>query len=105
MIEFIRDNISEEELLAQLAEEAAELGHAALKMRRVMDGRNPTPVRLSEAYANLQEEIADVQLVLEVLVLEVLGLDGYAQHAEARQAKLDRWVGRLREGAGGSDGC
>jgi NTP pyrophosphatase (non-canonical NTP hydrolase) len=100
MIEFIRDNLSEEELLAQLAEEAAELGHAALKMRRVMDGRNPTPVRLSEAYANLQEEIADVQLVLEVL-----GLDGYAQHAEARQAKLDRWVGRLREGAGGSDGC
>lgn len=93
MIDFIRDALPEEELLAQLAEEAVELSHAALKLRRVMDGRNPTPVRLSEALANLQEEVSDVLLLL--LVLDIDFDD--PSIVRAGMEKLDRWVGRLRE--------
>lgn len=98
MIEFIRDAVPEEELLAQLAEEATELTHAALKLRRVMDGRNPTPVRFSEAWNNFQEEIADV-----LLCLQVLGVDAEpAAYRYSIEAKLDRWVGRLRAA---EEGC
>ena len=43
-IDVIREILPQEELLAQLAEEASELAHAALKLRRVYDGRNYTPV-------------------------------------------------------------
>lgn len=100
MIEFIRDQIPEEELLAQLAEEATELAHAALKMRRVVDGKNPTPVRLSEAWANLQEEISDVFLCLTVL--EINPVD--QEYLVSMQKKLDRWVGRLREKEDGAYG-
>ena len=57
-IEYVRNTLSKEEQLAQLAEECAELGKAALKLRRVYDGRNPTPVTRPEAFNNLVEEIA-----------------------------------------------
>lgn len=100
MIEFIRDQIPEEELLVQLAEEASELAQAALKMHRVIDGRNPTPVRLSEAWANLQEEISDVFLCLTVL--EVNPVD--QEYLVSMQNKLDRWVDRLQKKEEGSYG-
>lgn len=91
MIEFIRDHLSDEELLAQLAEEAGELAHAALKLRRVYDGKNPTPTGLNEACANLHEEIADVMNCLRVLGYSIE--PGTYQHA--MDEKLDRWAGRL----------
>lgn len=93
-MQYIVDCLSNEELLAQLAEEAAELGHAALKLRRVYDGTNPTPVPKEDALKALMEEIADVQLVLETL-----GLDANPRYAEIRQAKLDRWAQRLDWGS------
>jgi hypothetical protein len=94
MIEYIRDQLSQEELLAQLAEECMELGQSALKMRRVLDGSNPTPVSLSAAFANFEEEIADV-----LLCLKVLGVDDsdFAKYEGAMEGKLARWAGRLRE--------
>ena len=49
----IKDIIQETEILALLAEEAAELAQAALKLRRVLDGTNPTPVTETEARRNL----------------------------------------------------
>lgn len=92
MIDLIREKMSQEELLAQLAEEAAELGHAALKLRRVYGGVNPTPVKRSEAFAALKEEIADV-----LLLVEVLGLNRHRFEFERiGQAKLERWVQRLQ---------
>ena len=93
MIEFIRDQLPDEELLAQLAEEASELAKAALKMRRVLDGRNPTPVRMSEAWANLQEEIADVLLCLQVLDINTDETEYQVTIGE----KLNRWASRLSE--------
>jgi NTP pyrophosphatase (non-canonical NTP hydrolase) len=95
MIEYIREQLSQEELLCQLAEEASELAQAALKLRRVYDGSNPTPVKRSEAFDNLKEEIADVELVLMVL-----GYDRSMLISEKHKrmgAKLIRWANRLKE--------
>lgn len=94
MLAFIREKVPMEELLAQAAEEAVELSHAALKMRRCMDGKNPTPVRLSEAVANLEEEIADVLLCLETLGYDMRELSRYRAMMDA---KLERWAGRLMD--------
>lgn len=87
----IREKLPQEELLAQLAEEAVELAHAALKLRRVYDGTNPTPIKRSDAFANLLEEIADVQLLITVLDLGIHKLECCRIEA----AKLERWVTRL----------
>lgn len=98
MIEYIREQLSQEELLCQLAEEASELAQAALKLRRVYDGSNPTPVKRSEAFDNLKEEIADVELVLMVL-----GYDRSMLISEKHKwmdAKLIRWANRLKERSG-----
>lgn len=93
-IEFIRENLSQEELLTQLAEECAELSKAALKLRRVYNGDNPTPVRRSDAFDNVIEEIADVYLSVMVL-----GLDApvYAHKIyKIMESKLSRWEQRLK---------
>jgi hypothetical protein len=95
-LEYIRESVPHEELLAQLAEEATELAQAALKMRRKLDGRNPTPVPLSQAYDNLTEEIADVRLCLRVL-----GFDPSApNYNKMEERKLRRWADRLRKARG-----
>ena len=60
-IDYIRSCLSGEEILAQLAEEAAELSQAALKYRRALDGTNPARIGSDEAYADLLDEIADVE--------------------------------------------
>lgn len=54
-------------LLEQLAEESAELAQAALKMARKIRNENPTPKSHADCVANLQEEIADVELCISVL--------------------------------------
>ena len=93
-IEAIRAALPEDELLAQLAEEAAELAHAALKLRRSINGINPTPVMPTQAEANLIEELADVRLCAEVLdrgTRIVNQIDGIAT------SKLGRWAKRLED--------
>ena len=92
--ETIQKKVPQTELLALLAEEAVELAHAALKLRRVYDGTNPTPTPHGVAYANFKEELADVGLIVSVL--------GYV-HADPeitriQQTKLKRWLQRLGEG-------
>lgn len=79
--------LPETEVLAQLAEEAAELAQAALKLRRVLDGTNPTPLSESEARAALAEERTDVSLCVDLLQIEV--------DKELYRKKHDRWRGRL----------
>lgn len=91
MILHIRRQLKDEELLCQLAEECSELAQAALKMRRVMTGTNPTPVTADEATMAINEEIADI-----LLVLRVLGFPYEARDVELIQnRKLSRWVQRL----------
>lgn len=78
------------ELLAGLAEEASELAHAALKLRRVFDGRNPTPVGEDQAMENLYEEIADVQLYVSMLDLNRYDI------SSLMESKRKRWEKRLQ---------
>ena len=99
MMFYILERLPRQELLAQLAEEANELGHAALKMRRAIDGRNPTPVTLEEAQEMLEEEAADV-----MLCFLLLGIDWNDPAFGNRVAgKITRWVKRLRESEGDGD--
>ncbi len=93
-ISFIQEKVSQEELLCQLAEEASELAHAALKLHRIYNGTNPTPTKRSDAFENLKEEIADV-----ALLVYVCGLDKYfVEYGKTMTAKLDRWCNRLTAG-------
>lgn len=76
-----------------MAEEATELAHAAMKLRRAYDGSNPTPMTKGEAIDNLIEEIGDVFLYLEVLGFPV----DPEVYRKDMDAKLERWVRRLKE--------
>lgn len=87
------------ELLAQLAEEATELAQAALKLRRVVDGKNPTPVTYDDALENLLEEVADVDLVLAVLGL----CESFEDEYTRIKTKMARWETRLN--ASNPDDC
>ena len=93
-LHYIRENLGVSELLAQLAEEAGELAHAALKLRRVYDGKNPAPIHPDEAFENLLEEIGDVDNCLEALELDD---PKYAiQMHRNKEEKIKRWAWRLR---------
>ncbi len=79
-----------DEIYAQLAEEAAELAHAALKMRRVINRKNPTPVDADDAFESVLEEANDVLAVLDVL---------HIPRDDWRVCqKLNRWKERLKNG-------
>lgn len=51
----VSDILPKTEILAQLAEEASKLAQAALKLRRALDGTNPTPKSVEECLENIQE--------------------------------------------------
>ena len=89
----IMEYMGEPEMLSQLAEECCELGQAALKLRRVLDGRNPTPKTEEDARRDLIEEAADVYNALGFL----LGVDEHIQAYNIIQQKKDRWLGRIEE--------
>lgn len=86
----IRRYLPGEEILAQVAEEAAELGHAACKLRRALDKTNPTPVSMKEALENFYEEWADCSLAVQTLGVDA----GVIQ--EIRLSKSHRWLKRLK---------
>lgn len=87
LINAVRMKMSTRTMLEQLAEEAAELSQAALKLIRTMNDENPTPVTREEAEANLVEEASDVMLVLETLCVSI--------DRELQLKKIIRWWQRL----------
>ena len=87
----IKQHLPQDELLAQLAEECAELSQAALKLRRALTGINPTPVAADEARRNLVEEAADVYNVLGLL----LEAEDNAEIYSIIRRKKERWLKRL----------
>lgn len=89
--EKIKQHIPQDELLAQLAEECAELSQAALKLRRALTGINPTPVTVEEARKNLVEETADVYNVMGLL----LDAADNAEIYSIIRRKKERWLKRL----------
>lgn len=88
-IESISSRYETKTLLDQLAEEATELAHAALKASRILRAENPTPVTPHEAESMIIEEWTDLCLVADVIGLN-LDEDIY-------DAKLKRWQSRLSE--------
>ena len=63
------EKIGEAAMLEQLAEEATELAHAALKLARIERGENPTPVLKEDAMDHIIEEYTDVVQCAEELSL------------------------------------
>lgn len=84
-------------MMEQLAEEATELAHAALKAARAMRGENPTPVTRAEAEGNLREEYTDVVQCAQELNLDV----DYMQI----QAKKERFKERINAAGYMKMGC
>lgn len=92
---YVRARLGELELLTQLAEECAELSKAALKLRRALDGKNPTPVQWEDAFDNVIEEIADVFLCVSVLQYDTEEIQ--SKISAICDKKLTRWTNRLKE--------
>lgn len=86
----VRLVLSDRDLLEQLAEEAAELSQAALKMIRAYKlSDNVTPISRDEAMKNLREEMSDV-----VSVYWLLSDDERYSFVE-ENPKFERWAKRL----------
>lgn len=97
-VEIIREKLDYSELLAQLAEEAAELSQAALKLRRTLSSVNPTPVSVGEAVDNVLDELADVSVCVDALRLN--GPTESRRIAGIAEIKMSRWATRLTESGG-----
>ena len=100
-IEFIAARLSREDILCQLAEEAAELAQAALKLCRVIIGTNPTPISYDKAYDDLIEEIADVNTAVMAFTLG----DADDDIAMIAKEKSARWAERLKAIEGANTNC
>ena len=85
----VRDKVSMPALYAMLAEEAAELAHAACKAFRYTEGSNPTPLTSDDIYDMLIEEFSDVALIADIL--------GIHPDEDIMQAKMQRWEERLSD--------
>ena len=94
----IVERIGKPALLEQTAEECAELAHACLKEARRLRGENPTPKSTPECWLAISEELADLQLCMELLEGAGYGQDPVAA-ADQRAAKLLRWRDRLDKAA------
>lgn len=88
----IKSHLSRAELWGQLAEEAAELAQAALKMQRLCLGRNLPRKSAEDCIAAVVEEHADVALCFEALEWQ----DREARR-NVRNYKLHRWAEILRK--------
>lgn len=95
-IDYIAKNISEGDILCQLAEEASELAHAALKLKRAIEGTNPTPVSKYEAMKNLVEEMVDINLCSEIIEEKFSDSLPVDWGDEIHINKADRWCQRLK---------
>ena len=86
----VKEKMPVNELLAGLAEECSELAQAALKLRRVFDQTNPTPMDEETAKDRFFEEVADVQLYLKMIDIP------WNYVKEIAIEKNKRWANRLK---------
>ena len=73
--------------LEALAEESSELTQASLKLIRAIGNGNATPKTIEECKANLNEEIADILMVLDVLEIALPNIQ--------MNSKWERWYNRI----------
>lgn len=91
----VSDILSKTEILAQVAEEASELAQAALKLRRALDGTNPTPKSVEECRKAFEEEYADV--VNCIIALDCMDDAAFDRMQKMQHEKEIRWLSRLKE--------
>lgn len=98
-LEYIAANLSDEDILCQIAEEATELAQAALKLRRAISQTNPTPMTVGEAVDNLFEEYGDTVGAFRVWAKKNnLDNEIYETSNKNIESKYDRWSDRIKEG-------
>lgn len=99
MTEKVCDNIISSlgtcEILCQLAEEASELAQAALKLRRAIDGKNPTPKTVEECRDAIIEEIADIEVCK--YLLGFCNTEVCDEVLKIFDRKKKRWAERISE--------
>ena len=96
--DYIKRTTPRHEVLAQLAEECAELGQAALKLRRTLDpDASPTDVSEDEAEINFREEVADVLLCIGIALDNDVQVKATLDIANTMIYKRERWAKRIRE--------
>ncbi len=85
----VQETLTERDLLEQLAEEAAELSKAALKLIRASGmNNNVTPVSREQAAENLLDEFRDVMIAAEALGI-------WAGDHRMDSHKWQRWAERV----------
>lgn len=87
----IKERLPRTELLAGLAEKASGLAQAALKLRQVLNGSNPTTVAEKQAVDNLIEELGGVLCCAEAVITP----EQVDQVKEVCACKRARWARRL----------
>lgn len=80
-------------VLEMLGEEGSEMTHASLKWARQLRGENPTPKTEEECRDALLEEMADVQLMIDLLTMS--GIIGDAEIRTRMGKKMLRWLDRM----------
>lgn len=82
-------------LLELTAEECVELAHACLKLARVIRQENPTPVTSDEAIANVEEEIADIDICIDELIKsQIINIKNLL---DVKRFKMERLDSRIKE--------
>ena len=98
-LRYIAENLSEEDILCQISEEAAELAKAALKLRRAITGTNPTPVTVYEAIDIFIEEYGDTVVACVAYFMKHDLIDRkHVDILEQNNPKYSRWAQRIKEG-------
>lgn len=95
-ISYIIERQDTAEILAALAEEAAELAQAALKLRRALGSGSPTPIGKDLALQSLIEEMGDVECCSKV-ICAALSICPTKDIEPAATAKLHRWAQRIEK--------
>ena len=93
-LSYIAAKVSQQSRLMQVAEEAAELIQASMKLARIKAGDNPAAVSRDEALRSLVEEIADVKNSIDALQMDDILPSGDIEEVE--RVKLDRWFERVK---------
>ena len=92
-LSYIYDTLLDDDLKLQIIEEASELIQAICKMRRAINGTNPTPVSIMDAQKAVYEEIADTLVAIEAS----LDTSEQAGVSAIQRAKAERWASRIKE--------
>ena len=96
-LDYISVHLTARDLLEQLAEEASELGQAAMKTCRTLEeSNNPTDCDEADAWEHVDEEMVDVlNAYCAVCASFVDGLNAFLDcHSSP---KWERWYQRVKE--------